>query len=331
MHRQAIPIQRHAALAPPSYKPADMTKTQLHRRYTSMLRSSPLMLLFQHNNLRAHEWVAIRRELASALRKVSAQTTTPGMPDPADSIRITAIRTGIFGAALRVVEFYKPELAATSSADGQAMTAASEDHMQAHQHGNSLSKEAYLATLHRNNSRLKNPNKDWKYDPNPQAHLKRHTPLHKLLHGPIAVLSFPEVTPQHLAAALSILAPTPGASSAFPAPRRKAVPSYYDDAVQLGLQKLLLLGARVEGKTLDSDRVRWVGGLAKSGGIDGLRAQLVNLLQSVGGGITNALQAGSSSLWLTMESRRAQMEEAEKPKMEQNADVEGEKKDVSAS
>ena len=88
----------------------------------------------------------------------------------------------------------------------------------------------------------------------------------------MATLSFPVVSPQHLKAALSILQP----SSAFPAPKRKSDPDYYE------------------------------------GGIDGLRAQLVAALQGVGASVTSTLEGASRSLYFTVESRRMDMEEKEK-------------------
>lgn len=210
-----------------------------------------------------------------------------------------------------MVEFYKPENATQAQlADLSIPPLDQRPSLNSASHA--LSREAYLATLsNQNPKKKKKPNARWRYDHRPSAHRKKSTPLHKLLHGPIAVLQFPSVTPQHLSAALSILAPTPGATSAFPAPRRKANPGYYEGPVQAGLQKLVLLGARVEGRTMDGEGVRWVGGLASSGGLEGLRAQLVAMLQGVGGGITGALEGAGKSLWVTMESRRLSLEEGE--------------------
>ena len=131
--------------------------------------------------------------------------------------------------------------------------------------------------------------------------------LEPLLSGPIALLTFPSVSPQHLKAALSILAPSP---PDFPAPKRRINPAYHEPAVQNGLQKLLLLGARVEGKVFDKEGTKWIGGIA--GGIDGLRAQLVAMLSGVGAGITNTLEAAGRSLYVTVESRRVMLEEEQK-------------------
>jgi hypothetical protein len=73
----------------------------------------------------------------------------------------------------------------------------------------------------------------------------------------------------------------------------------------------MLLGARVESKVFDREGTQWVGGI--EGGLDGLRAQLVAMLQGVGAGITNALEGASRSLYFTVESRRMDMEEKENP------------------
>jgi large subunit ribosomal protein L10 len=130
--------------------------------------------------------------------------------------------------------------------------------------------------------------------------------LEPILSGPLAVLTFPSVSPQHLKAALSILSPTKD----FPAPKRRTNPGYHEPAVQNGLQKLMLLAARVEGKVFDMEGARWVGGI--QGGIDGLRGQLVAMLQGISAGITNTLEAASRSLYVTVEGRRGMLEEQEK-------------------
>ena len=69
----------------------------------------------------------------------------------------------------------------------------------------------------------------------------------------------------------------------------------------------MLLGARVEGKTFDVDKTRWVGGI--EGGLEGLRARLVQVLQGVGAGVTGTLEAASRSLYLTVEGRRMMLED----------------------
>lgn len=127
-----------------------------------------------------------------------------------------------------------------------------------------------------------------------------------LLVGPVAAVTFPSVSPAHLAVALSVLSPS---APAFPAPSRRKNPGYYDLATQSGLQKLLLVGGRVEGRVFDTDGVRWVGGI--EGGVEGLRAQLVAMLQSAGLGLTTALEGHGKGLWLALEGRRTQLEEAD--------------------
>ncbi|KAI9815890.1 MAG: hypothetical protein M1832_005200 [Thelocarpon impressellum] len=237
------------------------------------------MLLFQHNNLKSTEWVGVRRELTQALRKVDQARAAEGREhtELADGIKLQTLQTGIFAAALRVVEFYRPE----SSATLLSTTASSEAPALTH----ALSRAAHDAVVNKKLSHALAP----------------------LLSGPLVVLSFPTVSPSHLAAALSILAPSP---PQFAAPKRRVSPGYYDPAVQGGLQKLLLLGARVEGKVFDSEGTRWVGSI--EGGLDGLRAQLVWMLQGVGSGLTNTLESAGQSLYLTMEGRKEMLEDGEK-------------------
>ncbi|KAF2798678.1 hypothetical protein K505DRAFT_296118 [Melanomma pulvis-pyrius CBS 109.77] len=271
--RSAPPIRRYPPTQPPSHKPPEVRKSQLHRQYQSLLKSSPLILLFQHNNIKAVEWMGIRRELASALKKIDAEKVRNGGDAVQDlfanDIRIQVIQTGIFASALRVVEFFDPEEG--NGMDGEVLT-----------HG--LSRRAYEAASNK----------------------KLRVELEPLMSGPLAVIAFPAVSPQYLKAVLSILSPSPE----FPAPRRKANPDYHDPLVQAGLQKFMLLGARVEGKVFDLEGTRWVGGI--DGGIDGLRAQLVAMLQGAGAGLANTLDSASKSLYFTMEGRRLDMEEKEK-------------------
>lgn len=82
--------------------------------------------------------------------------------------------------------------------------------------------------------------------------------------------------------------------------------------MQIGLQKLMLLGARVEGRVFDNEGVMGVGGL--EGGMGGLRARLVGMLSGVGAGITGTLESASRNLYLTMEGRRGMLEDEEKEK-----------------
>ncbi|KAF2189655.1 hypothetical protein K469DRAFT_723582 [Zopfia rhizophila CBS 207.26] len=291
------PVLRYPPTQPPSYKPPEVRKTQLHRQYQSLLKSSPLLLLFQHNNVRAVEWMSIRRELAHALSKVDAERQAAGSTELyADAIKIQVIQTGIFASALRVVEFFHPgedtmehsqhptSPATQTSAQIPNTTGSAEDPRFTH----GLSMRAYQAASNR----------------------KLKLELEPLLSGPLAIVAFPAVSPQHLKAVLSILAPSPD----FPAPKRRTNPDYHEPAVQSGLQKLMLLGARVESKIFDQDGTRWVGGI--DGGIDGLRAQLVAMLQGVGAGITNALESASRSLYFTVERRRIDLEEEKGDKKE---------------
>lgn len=69
----------------------------------------------------------------------------------------------------------------------------------------------------------------------------------------------------------------------------------------------MLLGARIDGQVFDRDGTRWVGSI--DGGIDGLRAQLVGMLQGFGAGLTQTLESAGRSIWFTMESRRNMLEE----------------------
>lgn len=265
------PTLSYPTTQPPSHKPPEYRKSQLHRQYTSLLRSSPLLILFQHSNLKATEWMAIRRELAQAMRAVD--TLLSSQIPLADRIKINIVQTRIFESALLVVEHFRPELLPSSPAP-----AAQKGPVFTH----ALSRTAYEAGSDK----------------------KLAHPLHPLLCGPLAVLSFPVVSTQHLKAALSILSPK---APLFAAPTRRANPGYYDLMVQAGLPKLLLLGARVEGTVVDADGTRWVGGI--QGGIEGLRAQLVGLLGSVGAGVTGVLETTGRSLYYTLEGRRGMLEE----------------------
>jgi large subunit ribosomal protein L10 len=299
--RPAAPIVLYPPTQPPSHKPPEVRKTQLHRQYQSLLRSSPLMLIFQHNNVKADEWMGIRRELAIALRKLDAERTQAGHDAMSDEVRIQVIQTNIFASALKIVEFFNPEQDALDHAqhptDARTPTSA-----RVPLTGNKVDDERFTHGLSRHAYQVAN-NRKLKHD------------LEPLLAGPLAVVAFPSVSPQHLKAVLSILSPS---APDFPAPKRKVNPDYYEPAVQAGLQKLMLLGARVEGKVFDVAGTKWVGSIP--GGIDGLRAQLVQMLQGVGGSLTGALEGASKSLYFTMESRRMDMEEKEKGPEEPKAE-----------
>ncbi|GAB7348637.1 hypothetical protein MBLNU459_g7009t1 [Dothideomycetes sp. NU459] len=270
-------ISRSPPTQPTSHKPAEFRKTQLHRQYQSLLHSSPLMLLFQHNNLKATEWSGIRRELSAVLRKIDAELAANGTPSiVGESAKLQIVQTGIFASALKVVEYFQPD-------QSHSRTAGAADADPVLTHG--LSRTAWEAA---------------------RKNAKMELDLAPLLSGPLMAVTFPSVSPQHLKATLSILSP----SENNPAPKRKANPSLYEPAVQTGLQKLMLLGARVEGKVFDTDGTRWVGSI--EGGLDGLRGQLVAMLQSVGAGLTTTLEGAGKSLYLTMESRRTMLEDEQK-------------------
>lgn len=246
------------------------------RTYTSLLRSTPLILFFQHSNLTAVEWAAIRRELKAVVEAVPQPATQP--LDVSSRVKLEVVRTNMMNVALKIVEFYSPEAAAAS-----ATTPRTSRGPIIHD----LSDAAYEATRG-----LEVPADS------------AYAQIQPLMVGPLAALVIPAVSPQHLAAALSVLAPVPGK---FPAPKKSKSPGFHDPICQNGLSKLLLVGGRIEGKIFDQAGVNWVGGI--EGGLDGLRAQLVHVLQSAGLGLTTALEGGSKSLWLTLEGRKTQLEE----------------------
>ena len=271
-------ISRHPPTQPPSYKPPEFRKSQLHRQYQSVLRSSPLMLLFQHNNIKAVEWTGIRRELANALKKADEELARNGDETyVGQSSKIQIVQTGIFASALRVVEFWDPSYKDEHKDADSSLS-----------HG--LSKNAYYKS----------------------KSAKLQHGLEPLLSGPMAILTLPSVSPAHVKAALSILAP----SKEIPAPKRRLAPGYYEPAVQTGLNKLMFLGARVEGKVFDMEGAKWVGSI--EGGLMGLRSQLVAMLQGVGAGLTTTLESASKSLYLTVEGRRGMLEDEQKEGKEES-------------
>ncbi|KAL8908242.1 MAG: hypothetical protein Q9171_005522, partial [Xanthocarpia ochracea] len=201
----APPLTRYPPTQPPSHRPPEFRKSQLHRQYTSLLQSHPLILLFQHNNLKATELMAIRRELAIALRKLDQDD--PSHSTPSQGIKLQIIQSRIFSAALRIVEYWNPPPSDPPTSSPQDPTTQSSvpgipntipsPRDPAHTH--SLSRRARNAVIS-----------------------KKHThPLSPLLSGPLALLTFPTVSPAHLKTALSILAPrAPG----FAAPPRRTNP-----------------------------------------------------------------------------------------------------------
>lgn len=271
---------------PPSARRPDTRKSQLLRSYTALLRSTPLILFFQHNNLTAPEFAAIRRELRAALATTSGSDTTTDSDPIAEAIQLQVLRTRIFDVALKITEFFDPGAAAAQS--------------NAYTHD--LSASAYEAI------KKAQPQQDGNSSTSSSSSSSSssvYSEIAPLLVGPVAAVTFPAVSPAHLAAVLKILAPSTAAG--FPAPTRRKNPGYYDITAQSGLQKLLLVGGRIEGKVFDQEGVRWVGGIG--GGIDGLRAQLVAMLQSAGLGLTTALEGHSKGLWLALEGRRTQLED----------------------
>ncbi|KAK3905676.1 upf0132 domain protein [Staphylotrichum tortipilum] len=265
---------------PPTARPPETRKAQLLRTYTSLLRSTPLILAFQHNNLTAVEWAAVRRELRLALNAISAEGTDATVI--ASNAKLQVIRTRIFDVALKVVEFHDPSKVGpttVSSFSGQKVQMV---------YNHDLSEAAYEAVQAVQKSET------------PLPASSAYAQLAPLLVGPVALFTLPAVSPAHLAAALSILSPSP---PAFPAPSRKKNPGYYDPIAQSGLQKLMLVGGRIEDRVFDLDGVKWVGGI--EGGIDSLRAQVIHMLQSAGLGLTSALEGAGKAIWLTLESRRS--------------------------
>ncbi|KAM0796227.1 hypothetical protein BDR22DRAFT_893389 [Usnea florida] len=234
------PIARFPQTQPPSHKPPELRNSQLHRQYTSLLRSTPLLLFFQHSNLKSSEWMAIRRELNWALEKVDKDLSTNLAP----AIKIQTLRVRMFESAFLVTEYFHPDQHPTASTPHPTDPATQSSASLANHTPNaadktfthSLSRTAHAAT----------------------SRYKKKYPLRHLLTGPLAAMSFPSVTPQHVRSALSILVPK---APTFAAPTRRANPSYYDPSVQQGLQKLILLGARVEGRVFDAE-----GGVGGGGG-----------------------------------------------------------------
>lgn len=240
--------------------------------------------------------MGIRRELAKALRKVDEDLAKSGnAANIGSSTKLEVVQTGIFASALRVVEFWEPKFesnAATVRTDDPRKTSSKPvEDVNGDKNGpvftHGLSEQAWATA--RKNRKLKHG-------------------LEPLLSGPLALLNLPTVSPQHLKAAISILAP----SKEIPPPRRRDNPGYYESSVQNGLPKLMLLAARVDSQVFDVEGTKWLAGI--TGGIDGLRGQLVAMLSGVAGGITSTLEAASRSLYLTVEGRRRMLEEEEKGK-----------------
>jgi len=75
------------------------------------------MIFFQHNNLRAVEWVALRRELLFGLRKIDPKSTL------AEGTRITVLSSALFAASLRVAEGHDPQHKRSSEPGGSKLIA----------------------------------------------------------------------------------------------------------------------------------------------------------------------------------------------------------------
>ncbi|KAI9932945.1 hypothetical protein ASPWEDRAFT_22700 [Aspergillus wentii DTO 134E9] len=297
------PISRHSPTQPPSHRNPEYRRSQLLRQYTSLIRTTPLMVFLQHNNLQSVEWAGIRRELSQAMQKVDEKIASEGrdLPPLAPHIKVQIIQTSIFEVALRIVEYFRPDQGALAagqppravdpvtqtSAELPPVSGSRDDPTLTHD----LSRAAHDAV----------------------QHMKGKHELSTLLVGPLAVLSIPQVSPEHMKAALTVLAPK---AAGFPQPTRRANPGWHELPVQNGLKKLDLLAARVDGNVFDVDQTKWVGSI--EGGMDGLRSQLVTALQSMGSGITSALEGAGKSLYLTLESRRSVLEEEQKGPEEKN-------------
>jgi large subunit ribosomal protein L10 len=290
------PTNPYPPTKPPSFKPPEFRKSQLLRQYASVLQSCPLILIFQHNNLKSNEWVALRRELAQALRKTDEKEHT----NYADTIKLQIVQSGILSAALNLIAFYNPNPAphhSSNSTRNKSSINSSPSTIPATQ------QPTHLLSTHAHKLALR------------RSQTSTHG-LETLLSGPLALFTFPALLPSHLATTLSLFSPSPQ----FPAPKRRTSPTYYDAAVQSGLQKLILLGARVEGKVMDAEGVAWVGGI--EGGLEGLRAELVRLvsgwevkselvrvLDGVGSGLVGALEGSGRGLWGTLDGRRRMLED----------------------
>ncbi|KAL5365636.1 hypothetical protein BJX96DRAFT_14975 [Aspergillus floccosus] len=296
MTKSVPPIARFPPSQPPSHRNPEYRRSQLLRQYTSLIRTTPLMVFFQHDNLQSVEWAAIRRELSKAMQKVDEQIAAEGRTAPplAPHVKVQILQTSIFEVALRIVEYFRPNSSTvtsdqppsavdpvTQSSAEIPLSGSRDDPSLAHD----LSRTAHQAV----------------------RHMKGKHELSPLLVGPIAVLSIPGVSPEHLKAALTVLAPK---AAGFPQPTRKANPGWHELPVQNGLNKLALLAARVDGKVFDVDQTKWVGSI--QGGMDGLRSQLVMALQSMGSSVTNALEGAGKSLYFTLESRKNVLEEEQK-------------------
>lgn len=215
------------------------------------------MLVFQHNNFRAIEWTALRRELRTALTKLEPTSNLAALT------QITLIQPSLFSSALRVAEGF--------------------DKMHREVGLAGTSKEAYESTLH----------------------LKGELPLSTLLTGPAGTLNFPTVSPTALKTVMDIMFPVKGHKRGM------------DPLAVSGLQKLVLLGARVdghvaggrigEGRVLDGEQLRYLAGLKS---VEEMRGELAAILQSIGGGeLVRSLGSVGLGMVRTVDARRKMMDE----------------------
>ncbi|KAK6335496.1 hypothetical protein TWF696_002270 [Orbilia brochopaga] len=252
---------------PPAHRPYYSRGHLLHRSYISLLRATPLLVMFQHNNLRAGELVSIRRDLRTAMANVDAMVaasrpppgptedgTVPSQPRPVgEQVKMTILNTTVFSAALRSAEYLPKDAEVRSSS----------------------SPEAYTMTMQYTD-----------------AH-----PLSSVLVGPTGVIQFPEVSPPHLLGVLNLLFPE---KYTF----RKGT----DPAFISGVQKLVLLGAKVDkvgGTTIDTDSLKHITTL---GDLTTLQGQLLGVMQSAGGSLISTLQSPARGLWFVMDGRRKMLD-----------------------
>ncbi|KAF3930448.1 hypothetical protein ABW20_dc0105941 [Dactylellina cionopaga] len=122
-------------------------------------------------------------------------------------------------------------------------------------------------------------------------------PIEPLLVGPVGVVQFPTVSPPHLLAVLSLLFP-----------EKATFKKGTDPLFMSGVQKMILLGAKVDkvrGQTIDSEMLKHITTL---GDLTTLQGQLLGVMQSAGAGLVSTLQSPSRGLWVMMEGRRKMLD-----------------------
>ena len=307
------PIARYPPTQPPSHKDPGLRNAQLIRFYDSLIRSTPLLIFFQHNNLNRTEWIYVRRELRSALLKVDAQLST----NLTDSIKLSVIQNRMFAQALAIIEHFRPDSSPSNNNNSTSPP-----------HPTDPSTQSSFSDISNASPISSDPSHTHALSTSARNVARRNIrqlELDPLLVGPIAVLNFPTISTAHLKAALSILVPE---KPLFPPPTRRSTPSYHDPATQSGIQKLMLLGARLDGQVVGAEEPRKVGLI--EGGMDGLRGQVVALLQSLAGSVVGTLDQSRTGIWMTLEGRRGMLEDEENkakdggPGAEMERKVEGE-------